>query len=97
MPHFKGASWEMYAMVAGGLAIIYLFPRVTKAVPSPLVAIIVITIIAIATGAHIRTMGDLGEISPSLPSFLLPHVPVNFKNAWNDFSLFFGNCCCGID
>lgn len=79
LTHFKGESWVMYAMVAGGLAIIYLFPRLTKAVPSPLVAIILITIIAVMTGAHVKTVGDLGQLSQSLPSFLLPHVPFNLE------------------
>ncbi|SFC95194.1 sulfate permease, SulP family [Bacillus sp. OV322] len=77
--HFQGATWVMYAMVAGGLAIIYLFPRITKAVPSPLVAIIVITIIAVATGAHVRTIGDLGSLSQSLPTFFIPDVPFNLE------------------
>jgi SulP family sulfate permease len=76
---FKGQSWEMYAMVAGGLAIIYLFPRITKALPSPLVAIIIITIIAVATGANVRTVGQLGKLSQALPTFFVPHVPFNLE------------------
>lgn len=76
---FKGQSWEMYAMVAGGLAIIYLFPRITKALPSPLVAIIIITIIAVATGANVRTVGQLGKLSQALPAFFIPHVPFNLE------------------
>ncbi|MFC0189894.1 SulP family inorganic anion transporter [Fictibacillus aquaticus] len=79
LPHFAGESWVMYAMVAGALAIIYLFPRVTKAVPSPLVAIIVITIIAIATGSSVRTVGDMGELTQALPMFLIPDIPLNFE------------------
>lgn len=79
LTHFKGQSWVMYAMVAGGLAIIYLFPRITKAVPSPLVAIIVITIIAVVTGAHVNTVGDLGQLKQALPAFWLPHVPFTLE------------------
>ncbi|MFF2450510.1 SulP family inorganic anion transporter [Neobacillus sp. NPDC058068] len=79
LTHFKGQSWVMYAMVAGGLAIIYLFPRITKAVPSPLVAIIIITIISVATGAHVKTVGDLGQLSQSLPTFFFPNVPINLE------------------
>ncbi|MED1202370.1 SulP family inorganic anion transporter [Heyndrickxia acidicola] len=96
LPHFKGATWVMYAMVTGGLAIIYLFPRVTKVVPSPLVAIIVVTIIAVATGAHVRTVGDLGQITPSLPSFLLPHVPMNFETLAIIFPYSFGIALVGL-
>ncbi|WP_425388185.1 SulP family inorganic anion transporter [Ectobacillus panaciterrae] len=79
LPAFSGESWPMYAMVAGGLTIIYLFPRITKAVPSPLVAIIIITIIAIYTGSNVKTIGDMGDITNTLPSFLIPNVPLNLE------------------
>lgn len=77
--HFEGAGLAMYAMVAGSLAIIYILPRFTKAVPSPLVAIIVMTIIAITTGAGLKTVGDMGELSSTLPIFLIPDIPLNFE------------------
>jgi len=76
LPFFIGASWMMYAMVAGTLAIIYLLPRFTKAIPSSLVAIIVMTAIAIGTGIHLLTVGDLGAITRALPLFHLPAVPL---------------------
>ncbi len=79
LPHFVGESWVMYAMVAGALAIIYLFPRVTKAVPSPLIAIIVITIIAVMSGSTVRTVGDMGELTQALPMFLIPNIPLTFQ------------------
>jgi high affinity sulfate transporter 1 len=79
LPHFVGESWQMYAMVAGALAIIYILPRFTKAVPSPLVAIIVVTAIAIFTGSDVRTVGDMGELSSKLPVFLIPDIPFNFE------------------
>jgi SulP family sulfate permease len=74
LPEFKGAGLMMYVMVAGALAIIYLLPRVTKAVPSPLVAIIVMTILAIVFKLDVRRVGDLGDIPDSLPLFLWPQV-----------------------
>lgn len=79
LEQFVDATWVMYAMVAGALAIIYLFPRVTKAVPSPLVAIIVITIIALMTNSDVRTVGDMGKLSSELPAFFFPNVPINFE------------------
>jgi high affinity sulfate transporter 1 len=79
LPHFIGESWEMYAMVAGALAIIYILPRFTKAVPSPLVAILVITAIAIFTGSTVRTVGDMGELASTLPVFLIPDIPLNLE------------------
>jgi len=74
LPEFNGAGFTMYVMVAGALAIIYLLPRVTKAVPSPLVAIIVMTILAIVFKLDVRRVGDLGDIPDSLPLFLWPQV-----------------------
>lgn len=79
LPEFHGAGWQMYAMVAAGLAIIYLFPYVTKAVPSPLVSIIFLTIVAIVTGVDVRTVGDMGQLPDSLPMFLFPEVALNFE------------------
>lgn len=79
LTHFVGETWVMYAMVAGALAIIYIFPRFTKAVPSPLVAIITITVIAVMTGSGVRTIGDMGELTQTLPFFLIPDIPFNFE------------------
>ncbi|MFD1017699.1 SulP family inorganic anion transporter [Thalassobacillus hwangdonensis] len=79
LPHFVGEGWQMYAMVAASLAIIYIFPRFTKAVPAPLVAIIVMTIIAVTTGVSVRTVGDMGELTSTLPFFLIPEIPLNFE------------------
>jgi len=68
-----------YIMVAAGLAIIYLLPRVTSTIPSPLVCIIILTGISLALGLDIRTVGDMGELPDSLPIFLLPDIPLNFE------------------
>lgn len=79
IPHFVGESWVMFALVAGTLLIIYLLPRITTSVPSPLVAIIIITIISVYTGAEVRTVGDMGNITRALPIFHLPSVPLTFE------------------
>ncbi|QVY61896.1 SulP family inorganic anion transporter [Cytobacillus gottheilii] len=79
LEQFVDATWVMYAMVAGALAIIYLFPRMTTAIPSSLVAIVVITIIALMTNSDVRTVGDMGAITSSLPGFLIPDVPFTFE------------------
>ena len=79
LPEFYGASWKMYSMVAAGLSIIYLFPYVTKAIPSPLVAIVVLTAFSIFTGFDIRTVGDMGELPTKLPFFLLPDIPLTLE------------------
>jgi SulP family sulfate permease len=66
-----------YVMVAAGLAIIYLFPYLTKAIPSPLVCIIVLTTVAVLFGFDVRTVGDMGELPATLPVFLIPDIPLN--------------------
>ena len=66
--------WTVYAMVAGGLAIIYGLPRLTNLIPSPLVAIAVLTLLSMFTGLNVPTVGDKGEIPTSLPSFHLPQL-----------------------
>lgn len=79
LPELTNVTWHVYAMTAGGLAIIYLFPYVTKAIPSPLVTIVVLTPIAIFLDLDIRTVGDMGQLPDSLPVFLLPDVPLNWQ------------------
>jgi SulP family sulfate permease len=79
LPELTNVTWHVYAMTAGGLAIIYLFPYVTKAIPSPLVTIVVLTAIALALNLDIRTVGDMGELPDTLPIFLWPEVPLNFE------------------
>ncbi|MGF1545876.1 MAG: SulP family inorganic anion transporter, partial [Thiotrichales bacterium] len=79
LPELINVSWVVYAMVAGGLAIIYLFPYVTRAVPSPLIAIVVLTALSIGLGLDIRTVGDMGQLPDSLPVFLFPDVPLNWE------------------
>jgi sulfate permease, SulP family len=79
LPHFVGASWVMYAMVAGTLAIIYILPRVTKAIPSALAAIIVMTAVTIFADLELKTVGDMGEITQSLPVFHIPNIPLSFE------------------
>lgn len=76
---FAGESWPMYVMVAATLAIVYLFPRLTKSIPSPLVAIIVMTAIALATGVDVRRVGDIGEITRALPSLHWPQVSLSWE------------------
>ncbi|NMG50047.1 STAS domain-containing protein [Azoarcus communis] len=79
LPELINVTWHVYAMTAAGLGIIYLFPYITKAIPSPLVTIVVLTAVAIFLDLDIRTVGDMGELPDSLPIFLLPDVPLNFE------------------
>ncbi|WP_275262618.1 SulP family inorganic anion transporter [Paenibacillus tepidiphilus] len=75
LTHFSGQSWVMYALVALTLVIIYTVPRFTKAVPSALVAIIIVSVLSIVLNLDVKTVGDMGSITSSLPPFHLPQIP----------------------
>lgn len=77
--HFVGETWIMYVMVVGTLGIIYLFPYVNKTIPSTLVAIVLITAFSVLASIGVRTVGDMGAITKSLPSFIIPNVPLNME------------------
>ena len=79
LPELTNVTWVVYAMTAAGLAIIYGLPYLTKAVPSPLVCIVVLSGVALVLGLDIRTVGDMGQLPDSLPVFLLPDVPLNLE------------------
>lgn len=83
LQEFKGAGVSMYGMAALGLAIIYILPRFTTAIPSPLICIVALTALSIALsmfmGLDLRTVGDMGELPDTLPMFLLPNIPLNLE------------------
>ncbi len=79
LQHFVGETWIMYALVAVTLVIIYALPRFTTAVPSTLVAIVVVTALAIFMNFGVRSVGDMGSLTQSLPLFMLPDIPLNFE------------------
>jgi len=79
LPQLTGVGWPTYAMVAGGLAIIYGFPRLTKAIPSPLVAILILSAISIGLGLTVNTVGEMGKLPEGLPSLVLPKVPLTLE------------------
>lgn len=79
VPHFIGISNLTYVFVAITLMIVYIVPRFFKAIPAPLIAIIVLTAVTLFSGVELRTVGDLGTITQTLPTFLIPNVPFTFE------------------
>ncbi|EGR8646348.1 SulP family inorganic anion transporter, partial [Listeria monocytogenes] len=79
VPHFIGISNLTYVFVAITLAIVYILPRFFKAVPAPLIAIIALTAVALYTNVDLRTVGDLGAITRTLPEFFIPNVPFTLE------------------
>src|SRR5699024_9737842 len=79
VPHFIGISNMTYLFVAITLAIVYILPRFFKAIPAPLIAIVVLTSVALYANIDLRSVGDLGAITRSLPEFFIPNVPLTFE------------------
>ena len=82
LPELTNVTWHVYAMTLAGLGIIYLFPylpMIGKSVPSPLVCIVVLTVVYMVSGMDIRTVGDMGELPDTLPVFLWPNVPLTLE------------------
>lgn len=79
LPELQNVTWVTYVMVIAGLGIIYGFPYLTKAVPAPLVTIIVLTALTVLLDLDVHNVGDMGELPSSLPSFLTPDVPLNLE------------------
>jgi SulP family sulfate permease len=76
LPQMLHVPWQTYPMIAAGLAIIYLVPRLTTVIPSPLICILVLTAISVTIPMPLHTVADLGRLPDSLPSLVMPHVPL---------------------
>ncbi len=79
VPHLVHVTWVVYPLVAVGLVVIVLLPRITRAVPAPLVAIALLTAFVLVSAIDVPTVGDEGALPRSLPSLLVPHVPLNLE------------------
>jgi SulP family sulfate permease len=79
IPHLTDGGTLGYALVAAGLAMIYLVPRLTSAVPAPLVAIAVLTVAVVAGGLSVPDVGDQGELPSALPLLGIPSVPFDLE------------------
>jgi SulP family sulfate permease len=79
LPELIDVPYAVYGMAAAGLGIIYGLPLITRAVPSPLVAIVLLTAVSIYFGIDVRTVGDMGDLPSTLPVFLIPDIPLNLQ------------------
>lgn len=79
VPHFLGINNMTYVFVAVTLLIVYIVPRFITSIPAPLIALVLLTGIAIYGDLNLRTVGDLGAITSSLPSFFIPDVPFTLE------------------
>ncbi len=82
LPEIKLMSFNVILLMLFGLAVIYLFPYIPqlgKLLPSPLVSIVIVSIVAVVLGVELRTVADLGQMPDSLPIFFLPDIPLNLE------------------
>ncbi|MFJ7661870.1 SulP family inorganic anion transporter [Lysinibacillus sp. NPDC097162] len=79
VPQIIGMSTMTYIFVALTLLLLYTLPRYIQVIPAPLIAIVGLTSIAIYSGVNLRTIGDLGVITQTLPTFAIPNVPFTFE------------------
>ncbi|ARZ71887.1 SulP family inorganic anion transporter [Streptomyces sp. HU2014] len=76
VPELRDVPWAVYPLVAAGIGLMVLFPRITKAVPAPLVSVVVLTVVTVAAGIAVPTVGDRGDLPSALPVPGLPDVPL---------------------
>jgi len=82
LPELTNVTWHVYALTLAGLGIIYLFPYIPKIgtlLPSPLVTIVVLSVVVYFMGIDVRTVGDMGQLPDTLPVFLIPNIPLNLE------------------
>lgn len=72
VPEMRDVPWAVHPLILGGLALMVLFPKVTTAVPAPLVSIVVLTLITVGAGLAVPTVGDRGALPASLPTPACP-------------------------
>ncbi|MCD9195030.1 SulP family inorganic anion transporter [Streptomyces albireticuli] len=76
VPELRDVPWAVYPLVAAGIGLMVLFPRITKAVPAPLVSVVALTVVTVAAGIAVPTVGDRGDLPSALPVPGLPDVPL---------------------
>lgn len=77
LPQLIGVPWLVYPMVAVGVLLVFGLPKISTAIPAPLIVIVVLTLFAILAGAKVPTVGDYGELPSSLPALFFPAIPFN--------------------
>src|SRR5690606_24989270 len=79
IPHLVAVPWLVYPLVAAGLVILWLMPKVTKVIPAPLVAIVVLSVVTVVFALNVPTVSDQGELPDSLPELFFPDVPLTWE------------------
>jgi len=79
VPQLIDVPWAVYVLVAAGLGILLVWPRITRAIPAPLIAIVLLTAAVVVFGLSVPDVADQGELPRSLPGLLIPNVPLTWE------------------
>ncbi|HLR56035.1 MAG TPA: SulP family inorganic anion transporter, partial [Actinomycetales bacterium] len=79
MPYLVGVGWPVYVMVAAALALMVFLPKISEAIPAPLIAIVLLTAVTMIFSINVPNVADQGELPSSLPQWFLPDVPLNME------------------
>ena len=79
LPHLVGVPWLVYPLVAAGLLLMFVMPKLTTVVPAPLVSIVLSTVAVVVLAINVPTVGDQGELPRSLPELFFPNVPLTWE------------------
>ena len=79
LPHLIGVPWLVHPLVAGGLVIMLVMPRITKVIPAPLVSIVLITAVVVTAAMFVPRVGDEGDLPESLPELFIPQIPLTWE------------------
>ena len=82
-PQLIDVPWLVYPLVALGIVVMIVMPRITRVVPAPLVSVIIVTGVVLAFAITVPTVGDQGELPKSLPELFIPNVPLT----WETFTI----------
>ncbi len=78
LPQLISVPWLVYPLVAVGLLIMVLAPKIIKVIPAPLLSIIIVTAVVVVFAIQVPTVGDQGELPRSLPELFVPQVPLTW-------------------
>ena len=78
-PHFIGGDIFTWLFLLGTIGLIYAIPLVIKGIPAPLIAVVILSIVAVYSGVNLSTVGDMGTITQSLPTFFIPDIPFTLE------------------
>lgn len=96
LEHLIDVPWAVYPLALLGLAIMIFWPRLTGAVPAPLVTVIALTALVILVDIDVPTVSDMGELPTSLPSLFLPDIPLTWETLQIIFPYALGMAIVGL-